>query len=186
MLIDFIDKQHELVLLAEKMDWNYFENELLQFYSKGGKTSNPIRLMVGCLLLKRHYNLCDETLAEAWKMFVETLYDGKRAENGIQKYWDVESHLGKIQVKTHAKASSNKARWSAIKYDVDSNVDYVVIVVFTEDYKLKEFYKLPWKDCLELIKRSKDRDVLMCDHLKKYQIRIDNLPENEVVKLSTK
>jgi hypothetical protein len=86
------------------------------------------------LLLKRHYNLCDETLAEAWKMFVETLYDGKRAENGIQKYWDIESDLGKIQVKTHAKASSNKARWSAIKYDVDSNVDYVVIVVFTEGF----------------------------------------------------
>lgn len=68
MLIDFIDKQHELVLLAEKMDWNYFENELLPFYSKVGRPSMPIRLMVGCLLLKRLYNLGDETLAEAWKM----------------------------------------------------------------------------------------------------------------------
>jgi IS5 family transposase len=68
MLIDFIDKQHELVLLAERMDWNYFENELLPFYSKVGRPSMPIRLMVGCLLLKRLYNLGDETLAEAWKM----------------------------------------------------------------------------------------------------------------------
>jgi IS5 family transposase len=52
MLIDFIDKQHELLLLAEKMDWNYFENELLQFYSKVGITSNPIRLMVGLFAFK--------------------------------------------------------------------------------------------------------------------------------------
>jgi hypothetical protein len=135
------------------------------------------------LLLKRHYNLCDETLAEAWKMFVETLYDGKRAENGIQKYWDIESDLGKIQVKTHAKASSNKARWSAIKYDVDSNVDYLVIVVFTEGFKLKEFYKVPWIECLDLIRRNKDRDVLMWDHLKDYQLKLVQLPKQEVVKL---
>lgn len=68
MLIDFIDTRHELVLLAKKMDWNYFENELLPFYSQVGRPSMPIRLMVGCLLLKRMYNLGDETLAEAWKM----------------------------------------------------------------------------------------------------------------------
>ncbi len=34
---------------------------------------------------------------------VETLYDGKRSENGIEKYWDIECYLGKVQVKTHAK-----------------------------------------------------------------------------------
>lgn len=33
---------------------------------------------------------------------VETLYDGKRSENGIEKYWDIECYLGKVQVKTHA------------------------------------------------------------------------------------
>jgi hypothetical protein len=115
--------------------------------------------------------------------FVETLYDGKRAENGIQKYWDIEGDLGKIQVKTHAKGSSTKARWSAIKFDVDSNVDYVVIVVFTEDFKLREYYKVPWKECLDLIRRNKDRDVLMWDHLRDYQIPIDELPKQEIVAL---
>jgi len=44
LLIDYIDKSHKLVLLS---------NEIL---------------MVGCLLLKRLYNLGDETLAEAWEM----------------------------------------------------------------------------------------------------------------------
>lgn len=68
MLLDFIDTRHELVLLANKIDWDYFEKELSGFYSNFGRPSMPIRLMVGCLLLKRLYNHGDETLAEAWKM----------------------------------------------------------------------------------------------------------------------
>jgi transposase, IS5 family len=68
MLVDFIDMRHELVLLGNKIDWHYFEKELAEYYSEIGRPSMPIRLMVGCLLLKRIYNLGDETLAEVWKM----------------------------------------------------------------------------------------------------------------------
>lgn len=68
MLVDFIDMRHELVLLGNKIEWHYFEKELDEYYSPIGRPSMPIRLMVGCLLLKRIYNLGDETLAEAWKM----------------------------------------------------------------------------------------------------------------------
>lgn len=66
LLVDFIDMSHELVLLADQIDWDYFEKELAQYYSHTGKPSMPIRLMVGCLMLKRIYNLGDETLAQAW------------------------------------------------------------------------------------------------------------------------
>lgn len=66
MLVDFINGEHELVLLADKIDWDYFEKELSEFYSQFGRPSMPIRLMVGCLILKRIYNLGDETLAQAW------------------------------------------------------------------------------------------------------------------------
>lgn len=68
MLIDFIDKNHELVLLAERINWKKLEDELSVFYAKKGRSSMPIRLMVGCLILKRLYNLGDETLAKAWVM----------------------------------------------------------------------------------------------------------------------
>lgn len=68
MLVDFIDHKHELVLLSEKIDWNYFEEEFSPLYSKTGNPSHPIRFMVGCLLLKNLYNLGDETLASAWIM----------------------------------------------------------------------------------------------------------------------
>lgn len=66
LLIDFIDTKHELVLLSNKIEWNYFDIEFDKFYSSKGRPSVPVRLMVGCLLLKRIFNLGDETLAAAW------------------------------------------------------------------------------------------------------------------------
>lgn len=66
LLLDFIDIKHELVLLANTIDWQYFEEEFSSLYSNTGKPAMPIRLMVGSLMLKRIYNLGDETLAEAW------------------------------------------------------------------------------------------------------------------------
>uniref|UniRef100_UPI0025D43339 IS5 family transposase n=1 Tax=uncultured Chryseobacterium sp. TaxID=259322 RepID=UPI0025D43339 len=68
MLVDFIDDNNELVLLSNKIDWDYFEKEFSRLYSTIGNPSHPIRFMVGCLLLKHLYNLGDETLASAWIM----------------------------------------------------------------------------------------------------------------------
>ena len=66
MFSDFIDLRHELVLLSDKIDWHYFEKEFSIYYSNTGQPAMPIRLMVGSLMLKRIYNLGDETLCEAW------------------------------------------------------------------------------------------------------------------------
>lgn len=63
---DFINMNHELILLANQMDWKYFEDDFSKYYSHTGQPSMPIRLMVGCLILKQLYNLGDETLASAW------------------------------------------------------------------------------------------------------------------------
>ncbi len=66
MLRDFVDMKHEFVLLADAIDWQYFENEFSPLYSQGGSPSVPLRVMVGCLLLKQMYNLGDESLPQAW------------------------------------------------------------------------------------------------------------------------
>ena len=66
LLKEFINLNHELALLADKIDWVYFEKEFSKFYSNIGKPAMAIRLMVGSLMLKRMYNLGDETLCEAW------------------------------------------------------------------------------------------------------------------------
>jgi IS5 family transposase len=66
LLRDMIDPKHELTLLADRIDWEYFENEFSPLYATVGQPSVPIRLMVGCLLLKQMENLGDETLAKQW------------------------------------------------------------------------------------------------------------------------
>ena len=52
MLEEFIDKSHELVLLSERIDWDYFEKEFSALYSTKGNSSHPIRFMVGCFIIK--------------------------------------------------------------------------------------------------------------------------------------
>ena len=66
MLEEFIDMRHELVLLGKKIDWIHLEKELAPYYSNQGAPSVPIRLMVGCLILKHLYNLGDERIPEFW------------------------------------------------------------------------------------------------------------------------
>jgi len=68
LLSDFINMRHELVLLTNKIDWKWFENEFSVYYSSIGQSSIPIRMMVGCLILKQIYKLGDESLAKAWEM----------------------------------------------------------------------------------------------------------------------
>lgn len=68
LLKDFINMSHELVLLSDKIDWDYFEKDFTKYYSTTGQPAMPIRLMVGSLMLKRIYNLSDERLVESWAM----------------------------------------------------------------------------------------------------------------------
>jgi IS5 family transposase len=66
LLRDLVDPKHELTLLADRIDWEYFEKEFSPLYAEVGQPGVPLRLMVGCLLLKHLKNLGDETLAQAW------------------------------------------------------------------------------------------------------------------------
>lgn len=66
ILKEIINPKHELVILANKIDWEYFENEFSNLYSDTGRPSVPIRTIVGMLLLKQMHNLGDETVVEQW------------------------------------------------------------------------------------------------------------------------
>ena len=68
LLSDFIDMNHELILLSKEIDWLSIETGLSVYYSKVGQPSVPIRLIVGCLILKQLYDYGDESLAKAWVM----------------------------------------------------------------------------------------------------------------------
>ncbi len=114
---------------------------------------------------------------------VETLYDGKRAESGIQKHWDIDTPIGKIQVKTHSKSDKTNARWSNLKKTQTSEINFVVIIVFTKDYQLKEFYNAPWSIVYEKIREHKDADRIYWDDLADYKIQLPKLPKQEIISL---
>lgn len=64
-----LNPKHGLYLLADQIDWIYFENEFKDLYSDKGRPAHSIRLMTSLLILKAIYNLSDEKLVEQhWEM----------------------------------------------------------------------------------------------------------------------
>lgn len=135
MLTDFIDNKHELVLLSKAIDWNYFEKEFSIFYSDKGAPSVPIRLMVGCLLLKQMYNLGDESLPNAWVrdvyfqyfcggVFFEHTFPFDPSDFVHFRKRIGEAGIGKIfaySVKLHGKDVSKKSKLSLSDTTVQEN-----------------------------------------------------------------
>jgi IS5 family transposase len=80
VLTSFIHPEHELCLLAKKINWDDLEKEFAPLYGKVGHPSVPIRTIVGLLLLKQMYNLGDETVVERylenpyWQHFCGEIY----------------------------------------------------------------------------------------------------------------
>lgn len=58
-----LNPEHELLILAAKIDWEQLTDELAPRYSNIGRSGKPIRLMVGAHILKHMFNLSDEQVA---------------------------------------------------------------------------------------------------------------------------
>jgi len=65
-LDQIINMRHELVRLADELDWEWIDEELSGFYREGGRPAVPTRFMVGLLFLKHIYGLSDEGVCERW------------------------------------------------------------------------------------------------------------------------
>jgi IS5 family transposase len=63
-----LNHRHPLYVLADKIDWQMFEEEFGKHYSLDqGRPAKPIRLLTGLLLLKHIRNLSDESVVEQWQ-----------------------------------------------------------------------------------------------------------------------
>lgn len=87
------------------------------------------------------------------------IYGGNLASSGKQEDWDLEVNDTKYQIKTHAKSYSTKRENTDFKYSKGSKIDYIVIIVFDENYKIKKIYKVPFNLAHELV--NKDRKELV-------------------------
>lgn len=62
-----LNHKHPLYVLAEKINWQVFEEAFAKHYRKDfGRPAKPIRLMVSLLILKHVRNLSDESVVEQW------------------------------------------------------------------------------------------------------------------------
>lgn len=66
-LEDTLNQTHPLYILANKINWQEFEEKFKEHYCENiGRPGLPIRLMTGLLILKHVRNLSDESVVEQW------------------------------------------------------------------------------------------------------------------------
>ena len=65
-LDQIINMRHELVQLAERIDWDWLDGEIASLYSDKGRPGVESRFVVGLLLLKHIFALSDEEVCDRW------------------------------------------------------------------------------------------------------------------------
>ena len=65
-LKEMCNPRDPLYQLSDMIPWDQVESWFEDKYAVDGRPAKPVRLMVSLLLLKRLYNLGDETVVEEW------------------------------------------------------------------------------------------------------------------------
>ncbi len=65
-LDNLIDRRHELVKLAELIDWQHFDSEWGEAFCEHGRPAIATRLIAGLHYLKHTYGLSDEQVVQRW------------------------------------------------------------------------------------------------------------------------
>ena len=65
-LDQLINRRHELALLADRIDWDWIDDEIAPLFSDQGCPAEPARFMIGMFLLKATYNQPDEQVWDRW------------------------------------------------------------------------------------------------------------------------
>ncbi|UFW51260.1 MULTISPECIES: hypothetical protein [Bradyrhizobium] len=73
--------KHELVQLADKVDWDWIDGEIAPLYTENGWPGIASRFMIGLLLLEDIYGLSDEGCAIAGSTPVFPVLHRRRALN---------------------------------------------------------------------------------------------------------
>ncbi|MCK5364831.1 MAG: IS5 family transposase, partial [Gammaproteobacteria bacterium] len=65
-LDQIINMKHEVVRLAEEIDWDWIDDQVADCFASEGRPGTETRFMIGILLLKQIYGLSDEGVWERW------------------------------------------------------------------------------------------------------------------------
>ena len=99
------------------------------------------------------------------------MLEAKISTNGIEKDWDLFKEEAEksvyYQVKAHAKSDGTNARWTRFEYSSDAKIDFLVVVVFSQEYALREFYVVPFDFAVE---NRTDISVLNWSRISKFNV----------------
>lgn len=62
--MNIINIKHELVELAQRINWKSIENDFAPYYADMGRPAVSVRKMIGCMLLKNMYGQSDEAFVD--------------------------------------------------------------------------------------------------------------------------
>jgi IS5 family transposase len=188
VLKSFIHPEHELCLLAQKLDWKGLEDEFAPLYGKVGRPSVPIRTIVGLLLLKQMYNLGDETVMERylenpyWQHFCGEVYFQYKLPFDPSDFVHFRKRIGEKGMKKIFKMSidlfdADQVRREVKEVRVDTTVQEKNIT-FPTDRKLTEKViehckRIARKEEITL-KRTYGREIKKLKH----QLRFARKPKN--------
>jgi IS5 family transposase len=83
-----LQRNHELILLGERIDWDEITARLLPYYSRRGRPAKKIRLMVGLHILKHRFGLSDEEVVKGlhenvyWMVFCGVKLQARYKDGG--------------------------------------------------------------------------------------------------------
>lgn len=190
VLVSFIHPEHELCLLAKKIDWKGLEDEFAPLYGKVGRPSVPIRTIVGLLLLKQMYDLGDETVVERylenpyWQHFCGEVYFQYKLPFDPSDFVHFRKRIGEEGMKKIFKQSidlfdSDKIRREVKEVRVDTTVQEKNIT-FPTDRKLTEKViehckRIARKEDIKLT-RTFGREIKKLKH----QLRFARKPKNMI------
>jgi transposase, IS5 family len=101
-LVHFISSDHELCILAKKINWNEVEKDFAVYYSTKGAPSIPIRTMVGLTILKQIFHYGDKTAIEHWlenpywQHFCGEVYFQNKAPFYYSDFGHFKKRIGKV------------------------------------------------------------------------------------------
>lgn len=167
-LVDIIDLNHPLCLLAKETDWNSIDEKFYPLYSYfKGRPAKEVRLMVGLQYLKAVYKESDESVVEKWmenpywQYFCGEQYFQKKCPinpsmmtkfRNRAKKENIEELLNEV-IKTGLKIKIIKSE-SIEKINVDTTVQEKNIT-FPTDAKL--YYKM----LVKLVKFAKLNNIIL-------------------------
>lgn len=116
---------------------------------------------------------------------VAQIYGSTIERNPNNPDWDVLVNDQRFQVKTHAKSDTNTQQYTQIEYKADANIDILIIIVFSEDLKLKHFFEIPWQDIIKDFPPQKKGYRLYWKRLSAYDKHTEVLQNNKVSDIFT-